>query len=118
MELAMIYPEPEKGGRGHRSERVQETGTVSRERLRQARTVLRYGAEDLAPGVMAGKSLDDGYAEACKRRDGKDTDEIRLAELRTQAPDLAALFDDERLSLPDAWAALERRKRAATATGT
>lgn len=110
MALAMIYPEPEKGGRGHKKERVDETSTVSAKRLQLARTVLRYGAEDLAPGVMSGKSLDDAYTEACKRRDAKGTDEARIAELRSEAPDLAALFDDERLKLADAWAALERRR--------
>ena len=113
MALAMIYPGPEKGGRGHRSERAAETATVSATRLRQARLVLRYGEEDLAAGVMAGKSLDDAYTDACKRRDAKGTDETRIAELRTEAPDLAALFDEEQLKLDDAWAALRRRREVA-----
>src|SRR5689334_13817340 len=40
--LAMLYPEPEKGGRGHRKERVDETSTVSAKRLQLARLVLRF----------------------------------------------------------------------------
>src|SRR4029079_18764487 len=76
MALAMIYPKAEKGGRGKQTN-VLETKEFSAARLSQARTVFRYGPEDLAPGVMAGKSLDDAYADACKRRDAKGTDETR-----------------------------------------
>ncbi len=43
MALAMIYPEPEKGGRGKTKERVEETSAVfSQKRLAQARLVLRH----------------------------------------------------------------------------
>jgi hypothetical protein len=44
----MLYPEPEKGGRGKKSERVDEISTVSssgsyaKKRLQQARQVLRH----------------------------------------------------------------------------
>jgi hypothetical protein len=38
----MIYPEPEKGGRGRVKERVEETSAVfSAKRLQQARKVLQ-----------------------------------------------------------------------------
>jgi hypothetical protein len=45
MGLAIIYPEPEKGGRGIKK-RVEETSTVfSAKRLQQARAVLSYSRE-------------------------------------------------------------------------
>ena len=40
--LALIYPEPEKGGRGKRSENSNETLGFSIMRLSQARTILRH----------------------------------------------------------------------------
>ena len=39
MALAMLYPEPEKGGRG---KKAPETGGFSRQRLGDARSVLRH----------------------------------------------------------------------------
>lgn len=45
------------------------------------------------------------YTEACKRRDAKDTDEARIAELRKEAPDLAVLFDEEQMPLSEAYTA-------------
>ena len=52
MALAWLYPEPEKGGRGHKG-KVTETGGFSRQRLGDARTVLRY-SRDLAIEVRDG----------------------------------------------------------------
>ena len=64
--VAMIYPEPEKGGRGKKS---SVTEGFSSERLSLARTVLQY-AGDLADSVLAGSdSLDDAYKTARERRD-------------------------------------------------
>ena len=54
MATAMLYPEPEVGGK--REKGRPRTG-VSIERLQRARIVLRE-APDLAPGVLAGASLD------------------------------------------------------------
>jgi hypothetical protein len=42
MALAMIYPEPEKGGRGKQRQNGTETLQFSKQRLSQARAVLRY----------------------------------------------------------------------------
>ena len=44
--VVMLYPEPEKGGRGKKSERVAETATLfSATRLKQARAIFRYSVE-------------------------------------------------------------------------
>ena len=61
MALAMIYPEPEKGGRGKKSEagKLLVSSGFSRQRLDQARSVQRYSL-DLEQGVVKGSlSLDD-----------------------------------------------------------
>ena len=52
MALAMIYPEPEKGGKGKHSKALETKG-FSSARLSQARAVLRYSLE-LAEAVSDG----------------------------------------------------------------
>jgi ParB-like chromosome segregation protein Spo0J len=68
MALAMIYPMPEKGGRG-KKKTMDETSTLfSPKRLQLARTVLAH-SPDLAQAVLAGsKSLDGAYGEARKAK--------------------------------------------------
>ena len=65
MALALIYPEPEKGGRGKKSEARNSTVSVgfSQTRLNVARSVLRH-SPDLAGRVVKGSvSLDDALAK-------------------------------------------------------
>jgi hypothetical protein len=67
MAHAMIYPEPEKGGRGKKSKNSTETLGFSAMRLSQARTVLSH-SRDVAMEILAGtKFLDKEYATARKR---------------------------------------------------
>ena len=68
MAVAMIYPVPEKGGRG-KKKTMDETSTLfSPKRLQLARTVLAHSS-DLAQAVLAGsKFLDAAYDEARKAR--------------------------------------------------
>ena len=51
MALALINPEPEKGGRGDKTKNLKETLGFSSMRLSQARTVLRFSRE-LALAMM------------------------------------------------------------------
>jgi hypothetical protein len=53
MAHAMIYPEPEKGGRGKKSKNSTETLGFSAMRLSQARTVLSH-SRDVAMEILAG----------------------------------------------------------------
>ena len=86
MAVAMIYPDPEKGGRGKK--RLGDL-TVSAERLSTARTVLQY-APDLATNVLTGSSsLDDAYTSARKRKKDASSNETDLADLRERYADLA-----------------------------
>jgi ParB-like chromosome segregation protein Spo0J len=68
MAVAMIYPVPEKGGRG-KKKTMDETSTLfSPKRLQLARTVLAH-SPDLAQAVLAGsKLLDAAYDEARKAK--------------------------------------------------
>lgn len=44
MAMALLYPEPDKPGRGNKGKARESTG-FSQDRLRQARQVLRYSRE-------------------------------------------------------------------------
>lgn len=114
MSVAMIYPEPGKGGRGRENSLLNKEFSGSR--LSQARTVLRFGKEDMAPAVISGAMpLNEAYTEACRRRDAAGSKENQIAELRRIAPDLADMVEEERLSLGEARAAYDRRRAEAEA---
>ena len=64
MAIAMLYPEPTKGGRGKKGATCGEFSGVSHQRVADARVVLRYCPE-LAQAVMRGeKPLHGALAEA------------------------------------------------------
>jgi ParB-like chromosome segregation protein Spo0J len=111
MRLALLYPEPEKGGRGHKGKALETSG-FSRQRLGQARAVLAY-SRDLAIAVREGtRKLDEALDEAKAARAALETAESKLTRLRDEAPDLAD-FVDEGMSIDEACAAFEQRKRDA-----
>jgi hypothetical protein len=115
MLLAMIYPEPEKGGRGKKSvgTKAAEASGFSARRLEQARSVLGH-SRALAEQVAAGP-LDTALKQVEEERQQIDAQENLYAALRRQAPDLADLVDEERLSLEDAYATYVARKAKAEA---
>src|ERR1017187_624177 len=95
MAVAMMYPEPEKGGKGKRSriqEGLDEPRKTFQNRLSQARTVLAHSS-DLAQAVLAGsKFLDAAYDEARKANrqlDGKGVKTRRAVDMR-RAPSSSA----------------------------
>lgn len=101
MAVALIYPEPDKRGRGNKGKSSDSDG-FSQTRLREARAVLRFSPE-LAQQVLNGvKSLDEarkdvelyGGDEAARAR--------RLKKLKAEHPDLADAVEEERMSLEDA----------------
>jgi hypothetical protein len=72
MRLALLYPEPEKGGRGKKGN-PEQTSEFSGKRLQQARSVLAFSRE-LALAVRDGsRKLDEALAEV------KAADHHRLA---------------------------------------
>lgn len=114
MALAMIYPDPEKGGRGRKGVRGEQ---VSHSRLSHARTVLRVASDDLAPLVLSGsKSLDEAFTEVKRRQQAAMSEEAQLTRLRTGAPDVAALVIEGTISLIAGLAELDERDRNKRAT--
>jgi len=114
MALAMLYPNPEKGGRGKHSqihESLDESKRVFQNRLSQARLILRV-AEDLARQVMAGsKHFDAALTEARERQQAELGQEAQMRRLHQEAPDLVSLVLEERLTLAGATAEADERQR-------
>jgi ParB/Sulfiredoxin domain len=109
MRHALLYPEPEKGGRGHKK-KGGETPGFSAKRLYDARTVLAYSRELALKVRDGGAFLDEALKEVTLAR-GKTNDvEDQLAKLRDEAPDLADLVTEQRMKLSEAVAALTKRK--------
>ncbi len=91
------------------AELAEAAGTTSGY-VSQANAVLRF-APDLIDSVMAGATpLNDAYKAAQDRKKAADTVEARMAQIRNEAPDLAALIDEDRVTFADAWKLLEQRR--------
>lgn len=104
MAVAMIYPEK---GRGKSPTKLE----FNAETLRKAREVLRILPE-LAKQVRDGNpSLNEAYEKAKSYRQSSEYAAECLARLRKEAPDLADLVEEERMTLPEAIAAYEARKQ-------
>lgn len=120
MAYAMVYPEPEKGGRGKKINSSVSEG-FSAARLSQARTVLKY-SEELARQVVAGDmSLDKALEQVTASQGQLANDRSRLRKLREERPDLATAVTEERMTLDEAFAkaksdAAERKQLRWTAT--
>jgi hypothetical protein len=108
MALAMLYPEPAKGGRGKKNS-VDTTG-FSVERLSRARTVLHF-SRPLAEAVLAGThKLDAAYDVARRGEQAGDEEQQRFAELRAAHPDLAIKVTEEDITLDEAWRQAHERE--------
>jgi hypothetical protein len=112
--LALIYPTPEKGGRGKNvaARKAAETAGFSMRRLAEARQIVRYA--DLTDMVKDGRmKFDYALVEAQTRQRVEDHSSFYLERLQSDAPDLAAQVRDEHLTLPEAWGAYEVRRKQA-----
>lgn len=100
-----------EGGRYTGARALTFATKVTETRLSYAVSVLRY-APDKADSVREGFiSLDEAYAEARGRKNAASSLDSQVSRLRTEAPDLADLVTEERMTLRDALAALEQRIR-------
>ena len=82
---------------------------VSAARISQALLVLTH-APELADAVLAGATgLDAAYETAQTRKRAADQSEVHMARLRAEAPDLADLVAEERMTLAEAMAAHRER---------
>jgi hypothetical protein len=110
MAMAMIHPEPEKGGRGKKGKVNLEFSSML---LSQARTVFAQ-TPDAAKQVLAGNiPLADAYSRALELKQQGENVGAKLELLRVSAPDLAELVETEKMSSEKAFE--EERQRAAEA---
>jgi hypothetical protein len=106
--LAMIYPEPHSHPRGKM--KGLETKQFDRSRLSQARAVLHH-SRALAEDVLGHRtSLDQALKTVEEERRASQSTDAKMAELRADAPDVAALVDDERLTLEAGMTELRTRR--------
>lgn len=116
MALAMIYPEPEKGGRGKRSQNRESLSRTMENRLSQCRSVLRH-SRDLAETVLSGVTpLDEALQKVVEEKTRAQGDGARMERLRRGAPDLAELVTEERMPLHEAIHVLNERESRRRAT--
>jgi len=105
--MALIYPEPEKGGRGKKD---CETQGFSSTRSSRARLILRQ-SRPLAEAVLNGtRTFDDALLTVEHLRQESSSTEAKLERLRVGAPDLAVRVADEQLSIDEAIAILRERE--------
>lgn len=110
--LATIYPEV-KRGRGNKDPAVKPEDSSGFVRMvQQARQILRHSeaaGENVRLGVMP---FDVALKQARAGEDDGKSREARMARLRAAAPDVAALVEDERLTLEAGLEELAQRERA------
>jgi hypothetical protein len=84
---------------------------INKMRVSQAFTILEY-APEYGDGVLfRGVPLTEALAKAQERKAAAQSDEAKLERLKVDAPDLADLVTDERLTLAGALAEVEERRR-------
>jgi hypothetical protein len=107
MAMAMLYPDHGERGRGKKSAAIKsvETTGISRSRLDQARSVLRF-SRPIAQAVLNGTTpLDAALVTVKEQEQYQMGDEAKLTRLRESAPDLAEQVNEERLKIDEAIAA-------------
>jgi ParB/Sulfiredoxin domain len=111
--LAMIYPAGGKGGRGKKDPAINPEDSSGFIRMvQQARQILRH-SEAMAVSVKDGTMpFDTALKQARNGEEEGKSREARMARLRAGAPDVAALVEDERLTLEAGLEELAQRERA------
>lgn len=92
---------------------LARTLRVSGSLVSQAKAVVKHA--DLETAVLNGERLTDAYNEALKRKRDEEERRSKMDRLRGAASDLAALVEEERMSVDDAIAALNAREAEAAA---
>ena len=109
MGVAIIYPTPQKGGRGKKGSVMEEFNTFGAAHLSRARTVLKH-APELADNVMCGAlSVGAAYDMAIERKAARILNEEQWADLRRRYPDLADDAKQDLLTFEEARAEADRR---------
>lgn len=107
--VALIYPEPK---RGVHSQSRKMTGDFSKQRLAEARQIVRY--RDLADLVLVGKmKFDHALQQARERTEMQANADQYMAQLRAEAPDLAVRAAEEQITLHEALTLFRQRQTEA-----
>lgn len=109
MAVARMYPD---GGRGKGKDPARKSelsSLISHRYLQMARAVL-YFSEELADQVTAGEALSAVYKKVQDLKAVDQSNSAKKARLRGDAPDLADLVDEGRMSLSEALGALRQRE--------
>jgi ParB-like chromosome segregation protein Spo0J len=107
---ALLFPDPEKGKKG-----VQKLDNFSKQRLSQARAILGH-SRALALAVRDGsEKFDEALKKVSDERKQLETTEAKLVRLHKDSPDLAEIVVEERMSVDDAIAALDKREQVQAA---
>lgn len=108
MLVAIRFPDGMKRGEGKDS----LPNGVIKQRVSQARLVIKFCAEMVDEVISGQIGLDEAYAQANIRRAAQEVHVDRFATLRQTDPDLAELVTEERMTLSEAEAAVrDRRER-------
>lgn len=113
MALAMIYPESSsRGGRGKKDATFENHEDSSGFRLlQQARQILRH-SRALAEEVLSDRTpFDVALSSIQADREKSRSKEAQMTDLRRWAPDVAAMVDDERLTLEAGKMELSQRQQ-------
>jgi len=108
--LALIYPDPAQLRRKGSGPSELEGQKISLSRLSEARQIAPH--PDLVDMVRLGsKPFDQALAEAKRRQQAATSEEVQLARLQAEAPDVAALVVEGTLTLAAGLAELDERAR-------
>jgi hypothetical protein len=113
MAVAMIYPEPGKGGRGKKSASSNsEVASGFSDRLIQQARYILANAPDLVKQVMdTSITVQAAYDEVQERLSEANSSEARLAQLRERFPDIAELVEAGKLTIAAAFSEVSERQR-------
>jgi hypothetical protein len=112
MALAMLYPTAFRGrGKIDPAKKYEESSGFSGRLVEQARTILRHSTELAADVLHRGKHFDVALKEARDGQQERRAHDTQLAELRSKAPDVAAMVEDGRSTIGDALDELSKRQR-------
>jgi hypothetical protein len=90
--------------------RLAERSGASRQRIGHAAVIYRYAGELVDHVIQKDQDFDVALKRAEERRDAAVTEKGQLGRLEAEAPDIAQSVKEEKLKLPEAWAAVYKRR--------
>jgi hypothetical protein len=110
---AMIEPEPKRGTRTDLLKNSTSELGFDKALLSKARTVLRSGPDLVDLVLIGSKSIDAAYDIVRDRVAALTSEEAKMARLRAAVPDIAALVDQQKISVVAAMTEMTEREEQA-----